>query len=72
MLLTILANNVQIAPVVPPIPPPPDGGIGGGGGSHHRYRHEEKEEEKRREIQERSNRFIIEFLKTATDIINNQ
>lgn len=72
MLLTILANNVQIAPVVPPIPPAPPSG-GGEGGSH---RHEKKYEDERRDrIKKRveeDNRFIIEFLKTATDIINNQ
>jgi len=56
----------------PPIPPSPPSG-GGEGGSH---RHEKKyEDERRNRIKKRveeDNRLIIEFLKTATDIINNQ
>lgn len=47
--------------------------VGGEGGSH---RHEKKYEDERRDrIKKRveeDNRFIVEFLKTATDIINNQ
>jgi len=79
MLLTILANVVQVAPVTPPIPPsPPSGGGGqfvGGGGTHYprsRYSYEEQEEDKRKDKIKKNNRFILEFLKTATDIINNQ
>ena len=74
MLLTILANNVMLVPVVPPIPPTPPSG--GGGGSYHstrsRYTWEQQEEDNTRDTVERENKFIIEFLKTATDIINNQ
>lgn len=71
MLLTILANNVMIAPVVPPIPPTPSGG-GGGGYAPSRYTWEQQEEDNRLERIKKNNEFIIEFLKTATDIINNQ
>lgn len=78
MLLTILAQNVMIVPVVPPIPPTPPGPIsgGGGGGSYaptrHRYTYEQQEEDNRLERIKKDNEFIIEFLKTATNIINNQ
>jgi hypothetical protein len=76
MLLTILAQNVMIAPVVPPDPPIPPIPGGGGGGSYapsrHRYSYEEQEEDKRKDRIKKNNRFILEFLKTATDIINNQ
>jgi len=72
MLLTILANNVMIAPVVPP-PPTPDP-ISGGGGSYapSRYTWEQQEEDRDRERIKKNNEFILEFLKTATDIVNNQ
>lgn len=60
---------------VPPTPPDPISG-GGGGGSYaptrHRYTYEEQEEDKRKDRIKRDNKFIIEFLRTATDIINNQ
>jgi hypothetical protein len=53
---------------IPPIPP-----SGGGGYSapiaHHT---ENNQQEKWKERAKRENQFIIEFLKTATDIINNQ
>lgn len=77
MLLTILANVVQVAPVVPPDPPAPptpsdSGGRGGGSYTSSRYSYEKSEQEKVKEKQTRNNKFIMEFLKTATDIINNQ
>jgi len=56
----------------PPIPPnPPSGGGGEGGSYRHERRYEDEQKERRKKIEE-DNRFIIEFLKTATDIINNQ
>lgn len=55
----------------PPIPPIPPSGGGGGGGSS-RYTWEQQEEDNNRERIKKNNEFIIEFLKTATDIINNQ
>ena len=58
-----------------PIPPtPPSGGGGGGcGGGYTSYEtvKDNREEERKKKIEE-DNKFIIEFLKTATDIINNQ
>ena len=57
-----------------PIPPdPPSGGGGGGGYATASYRDHEKENRERREREEREEtEFVINFLKTATDIINNQ
>lgn len=58
---------------VPPPPPIPDAGGGGSwGGTKHKYSYEEQEEDNRREREKQEERFLIEFLKTATDIINNQ
>jgi hypothetical protein len=55
----------------PPIPP--SGGGGGGGYATASYRDHEKENRERREREEREEtEFVINFLKTATDIINNQ
>jgi len=56
----------------PPIPPNPPSGEGGEGGSYRRERRYEDEQKERKKRIEEDNRFIIEFLKTATDIINNQ
>lgn len=60
----------------PPIPPPTPSGGGGGGGSYapsrSRYTYEQQEEDNRLERIKKDNEFIIEFLKTATNIINNQ
>ena len=59
-----------------PIPPIPPSGGGGGGGSYassrSRYTYEQQEEDNRLERIKKDNEFIIEFLKTATNIINNQ
>jgi hypothetical protein len=59
-----------------PIPPTPPSGGGGGGGSYassrSRYTYEQQEEDNRLERIKKDNEFIIEFLKTATNIINNQ
>jgi len=56
----------------PPIPPNP--ASGGEGGRHtSRYHDYEKENREKRDRKEREEMdFIVEFLKTATDIINNQ
>ena len=55
----------------PPVPTPSGGGGGRGIGYHRRT---EKSYEKQREEEDEKNeeRFLIEFLKRATDIINNQ
>lgn len=56
-----------------PIPPTPPSGGGGGGYATTSYRDHEKENRERREREEREEtEFVINFLKTATDIINNQ
>jgi len=56
-----------------PIPPNPPSGGGGGGGYATSYHDHEKELREKRIREEREEfEFIIEFLKTATDIINNQ
>lgn len=58
---------------VPPIPPtPPSGGGGGGYASNSRYTYEQQEEDNRRRREKEEEYFLIEFLKTATDIINDQ
>lgn len=82
MLLVLLMNLGMAASnldVPPPIPPsPPISGISGGGGgssyapSRSRYTYEEQEEDNRNDRIKKDNEFILEFLKTATDIINNQ
>lgn len=53
------------------VPPTPPSG-GGGGGYIYAESHNTKTLEERKKKIEEDNRFIIEFLKTATDIINNQ
>jgi len=55
---------------VPPTPTPDLGG-GGGGGWHEHDEKEKRERERRKRILEEEG-FMIEFLKTATNIINNQ
>lgn len=55
----------------PPIPPTPPSGGGGGGYTSYETVKDNREEERKKKIEE-DNKFIIEFLKTATDIINNQ
>ena len=59
-----------------PVPPnPPDPISNGGGGSYassRKYTWEQQEEDKRKERIKKDNAFIMEFLRTATDIINNQ
>jgi len=55
------------------VPPTPPSGGGGGGYATASYRDHEKENRERREREEREEtEFVINFLKTATDIINNQ
>ena len=54
-----------------PIPPTPQSGGGGGGYTSYETVKDNREEERKKKIEE-DNKFIIEFLKTATDIINNQ
>ncbi len=54
-----------------PIPPTPPSGGGGGGYTSYETVKDNREEERKKKIEE-DNKFIIEFLKTATDIINNQ
>lgn len=63
--------NFQGTPPIPPIPPSGGGG-GGYAPSRHQYTYEQQEEDNRKERIKKDNEFIIEFLKTATDIINNQ
>lgn len=53
-------------------PTPPTPPSGGGGGYTYAESHNTKTLEERRKKIEEGNRFIIEFLKTATDIVNNQ
>ena len=55
----------------PPVPTPSGGGGGCGIGYHRRTK---KSYEKQREEEDEKNeeRFLIELLKRATDIINNQ
>lgn len=61
--------NFQGTPI---LPDPPSGGGGGGGGyTSYETVKDNREEERKKKIEE-DNKFIIEFLKTATDIINNQ
>lgn len=54
-----------------PIPPTPPSGGGGGGYTSYETVKDNREEERKKKTEE-DNKFIIEFLKTATDIINNQ
>ena len=54
-----------------PIPPTPPSGAAGGGYTSYETVKDNREEERKKKIEE-DNKFIIEFLKTATDIINNQ
>jgi len=64
--------NFQGTPPIPPTPPPTPSGGGGYAPSRSRYTWEQQEEENERERIKNNNEFIIEFLKTATNIINNQ
>lgn len=81
MLLTLMLNLGMFNPYVPPTPPSPPiidvgGQFVGGGGSEHHNRHyksyEEQQEEKRIDKIKEENEFLLSFLKTATNIINNQ
>lgn len=66
-----MAAGVVVEPPIPPTPPTPANG--GGGGYTARYHDKEKEDREKRDREEREGMyFIVEFLKTATDIINNQ
>lgn len=76
VLIIAVAGYLNFQSTPPPIPPPTPISAGGGGGTfappRSRYSYEEQEEDKLRDRIKRDNAFIIEFLKTATDIINNQ
>jgi len=66
------ADDIIDAVLIPKPPIPSSDGDGGRGQMGGRHDYDKEEREKRRKREEEDNRFIIEFLKTATDIINNQ
>lgn len=73
VLVIAVAGYLNFSSTPPPPQPSSADGYGGSYAStRHRYTWEEQEEEKRRELERQEELFIIEFLKTATNIINNQ
>lgn len=55
------------------VPPTPPSGGGGGGQTYAHHRDNEKEQSEERLKKEREEKeMIVEFLKVATEIINNQ
>ena len=56
----------------PPVPTPSGGGGGGRGIGYHRRTEKSYEKQREEEDEKNEERFLIEFLKRATDIINNQ
>lgn len=69
VLIIAVAGYLNFGGIQPPTPTPGAGGITGG--TYHDHEHEDKDKKRRKKVEEQ-NRFIIEFLKMATDIINNQ
>lgn len=73
MLLTLMSNLGMFGSITPPTPVNPGTGGGGGytGGTYYEEDFEKREKGRKKKILDEEE-FIIEFLKRATNIINNQ